>query len=146
MHDGTDLLMEGFAYIDSRGGPVVIAEAEFALGNGVNMTVRAGGGAVTSSPSDPPFAAYEVMLDHDPARFWRRFTDDDQLLYSNVPKMLVAHHAIRRGGVRSLSTSTSFAQPGKRSPVTLPITTMEELAAVLSQITGHPVGREVLRW
>lgn len=147
MHDGTDRIAEVFEHLDSAGGPVVVAEAILSLGNGTEMTVRAGGLGDLSSPARPPFSSYEVFLDHDPARFWRRYTDDDQLLYRHVPRMLVTHHVVRHGGIVGVEYSSSFIPAARSHPsVRLPITTVSELAGVLSDLIGRPVDAAALRW
>lgn len=89
-----------FQYLDLAGGERRTAVAHLALLNNQNMTLSAGGSGVQSSPARPPFQAYEVILDHDPPRFWRRFTEDE-LLYAKVPKLLISHHIIRHGGLDS---------------------------------------------
>ena len=147
MTDDAARLETVFAYIDEHGGPVVTARAELGLGNGQSMTISAGGGTITSAPPAAPYTHYEVVLDHEPARFWRRFSDDDRLLYANVPRLLVAHHALRHGGVVWAETSTEFVHPSQRKPrIAFPIKTVDELASVLSTLTGTHVDANVLRW
>lgn len=147
MTDDVARLLTAFQYIDEQGGPVVVARAELMLGNGEAMTISAGGGLVTASPPAAPFTHYEVILDHEPARFWRRFTDDDRLLYSNVPQLLVSHHVIRHGGLISMSTEAQMIDLAPARPkVRLPIRTIDELAAALSDITGMQVSKDALIW
>ena len=142
-----DLIDDVFGYIDRRGGPLVVAEVELGLANGNVMTVRAGGGAVTCSPLDPPFTHYEVWIDHDPPRFWQRFGEDTGLTYSRVPRLLIIHQITRSGGVATMLPQTHFVAPAvHRTPVRLPITTLEELVDVLGSITGRPVDANVLKW
>ena len=135
-----------FGYIDRRGGPLMVAEVELGLASGQHMTVRAGGGVVTSSPLDPPFTHYEVWLDHDAPRFWRKYSDAEQLVFAGVPRLLVMHHITRSGGIVSAVTMTSFTPPVQRTAVKLPITTMDELTKVLSDLAGRPVSANVLKW
>lgn len=136
-----------FDYIDVEGGPLVAAEAELGLGNGQNMTIRAGGGATQASPPLAPFTHYEVILDHDPPRFWHQFAGDkDRLVYALVPRLLIAHHTVRHGGVKTMTTSRQLLPPKvQRTLIRLPITTMEELAVVLSDIAGRTVTPDALR-
>jgi hypothetical protein len=140
--DELDPIVAAFDYIDVVGGPLVTAEVELGLGNGQSMSIKAGGGASTSSPPGPPFSHYEVILDHDPPRFWHRYSED-QLVYSQVPRLHIAHHAIRRGGV--VYTVASSKEVIYRTPIRLPITTMEELAQVLAEIAGREVSPDALR-
>ena len=144
MTDDIEDLLRAFDHIDAQAGPLTIARVEITLGNRETMSIAAGGGLVTASPPAAPFTHYEVILDHDPARFWRRFTDGDQLLYSNVPQLLVSHHVIRHGGVHQMECTTSFAAPQPR--VKLPIRTIDELAQALTDITGVQVSKDVLTW
>jgi len=141
-------IVEAFEYIDVEGGPLVSAEAELFLGNGQCMAIRAGGGIGTSLPACAPFTHYEVILDHDPPRFWIRFTEDgDRLVYEKVPRLHIAHHAVRHGGVVSMTMSRQrLPQQVHSVNVRLPITTLEELAALLTTITGQSVTADTLRW
>lgn len=95
--------MSVFAWLDEHGGGPVTAEVELRLGNGALMTVLAGGPGVRSSPPGPPFSTYEVLVDHEPPRFWNRYTDDVGMLFAFVPRLLVAHHVIRHGGIDEAS-------------------------------------------
>lgn len=139
-------IVEAFDYIDAEGSPAVSAEAELYLGNGQCMTIRAGGALASSAPIVAPFTHYEVILDHEPARFWKRFSEDgDQLLYERVPRLHVAHHAVRHGGVvSSVMERHSVGLRVHSTPVQLPITTLEELAELLSSITGRWVTTDAL--
>ena len=102
--DGKDLKTM-FSFLDAKGGGNVTASAEIVLRNGQIMTIRAGGPGTHSRPSSPPFEAYEVLLDHDPPRFWRRYNAVGSCLYDQVPGMLVTHHVIRRGGIEQMELS-----------------------------------------
>lgn len=147
MTDDITRLLSAFEFIDEQGGPLVVAHVELNLGNGESMTISAGGGLVTASPPAAPFTHYEVVLDHEPARFWRRFTDDDRLLYSNVPQLLIAHHIIRHGGLITMTCSAAMVSLKPSKPkVAYPIRTVEELAQALSNITGMQVDKNVLTW
>jgi hypothetical protein len=140
-------IVEAFDYIDAEGSPAVSAEAELYLGNGQSMTIRAGGALPSSAPVVAPFTHYEVILDHDPPRFWKRFSEEgDLLVYDCVPRLHIAHHAVRHGGVVSLSMERQvLARKVHETPVQLPITTMEQLAELLSRITGRSVTTDALK-
>ena len=87
-------------WVDRSGTDQLTAEAMLQLGNGSLMSVRAGGMAVhAQSGSVHHFDSYEVDLDHEPARFWSRYGSDGSIVYAYVPRLLVLHHATRRGGV-----------------------------------------------
>lgn len=91
-----------FSKIDDLSRIGLTISAHLLLGNGNQMTVRAGGAGVHSQPGCAPFSAYEVLLDHEPPRFWRRFGDTVGIIYADVPPLLVAHYIIRRGGIQHL--------------------------------------------
>jgi hypothetical protein len=130
----TPTLEQVFSHIDSRGSPNAVAGAELSLRNGQSMTVQAGG----SQAEEPPFAAYTVMLDHDPPRFWRRFGDDDQLTYLQVPRLLVTHHVIRHGGAQDILLV--FAPKS----VLAPLRTIEEVRVMLGEFLGRSISPGVL--
>lgn len=93
-----------FTYLDAEGVSGRTASAELVLGNSEIMTVRAGGPGVHSGPFCSPFTDYEVLLDHEPARFWTQYTDAVGMVYAHVPRLLLAHHVIRHGGISQMST------------------------------------------
>src|SRR5580765_6959433 len=90
---------ELFAYLDLKGARWTLAEAEIELGSGESLTVRAGGGLVTSQPTGPPFVNYEVMAEAEPPKYWVPYSDLDGLVYAHVPRLLVTHLITRRGGI-----------------------------------------------
>lgn len=92
-------ILRAFAWINENGVNGAAATVEFGLGNGGGITFGAGGSGRTSSPSHPPFATYEVMLDGESPRFWRRYTDEIGIQFANVPPLLISHYVIRNGGV-----------------------------------------------
>ena len=102
-----------FAYLDAEGVGGKTASAELVLGSGDIVTIRAGGPGVHSGPSSSPFEDYEVLLDHEPCRFWARFTDQVGMVYAHVPALLVAHHVLRHGGVAQMVCSTTL----RRAPL-----------------------------
>ena len=99
-------LNEMFEYLDTQGVDGQSASAEVQLPGGRALTVRAGGPGVHSWPVLPPFTAYEVLLDHDPPRFWRKYADEGSL-YATVPRLLLAHHITRTGGVVRLACKST---------------------------------------
>lgn len=106
-------LLRAFAHLDLRAEEHVEAQAELELATGQCLTICAGGPAAQAGPAGGPFNDYEVVVDHDPPRFWRRYADSNQLIYSHVPKMLIAHHVIRSGGAKSLSAGIRRMPPDK---------------------------------
>ena len=102
-HDGLRpevQLLRDFAWIDLHGVGGRTAEVEYRLGTGQLMSMAAGGSGVNSSPARPPFAAYEVLFSEDPPRFWRRYTDEAEMVYACVPRMLLTHYVVRSGGIQ----------------------------------------------
>lgn len=94
-----------FAHLDLYGSRRRTAEATIRLNNTECLTVRAGGGGVGSAPAGTtgPYTAYEVLLDHEPPRFWRAYSSQQYgVLYRGVPRLLVAHHIVRRGGIATI--------------------------------------------
>lgn len=102
-------LSDVFAYLDFHGTQRRTAEVFLELDNAEHLTVRAGGAGVHSQPAGGPgpYACYEVLLDHEPARFWTKYGHEDGgTLYAAVPRLLVAHHIVRRGGIERASAET----------------------------------------
>lgn len=92
-------------WVDRSGTDQLTAEAMLVLNNGALMSVRAGGMAVhAQAGSVHHFDSYEVDLDHEPARFWRKYSEDGSIVYAYVPRLLVLHHVTRRGGVAHAET------------------------------------------
>ena len=92
-----------FNYLDTEGVEGKTASAEIVLNNGEIMTIRAGGSGTHSWPASPPYESYEVLMDHPPERFWKRYTDSAGMTYAQVPRLLVAHHITRHGGIAQIS-------------------------------------------
>jgi hypothetical protein len=95
-----------FAYLDLYGSPRRTAEAAIELNTGESMTVRAGGAGVRACPAGVcgPYTAYEVMLDHEPPRFWTRYgSDPNGIVFAQVPGLLITHYITRRGGISRIS-------------------------------------------
>lgn len=90
-----------FEFMDHSGIGGRTAEAHLVLGNGHQITVRAGGG-VHSSAGVNGHATYEVLMTDDAPRFWRRYTDTAGVVYAYVPRLLVTHYVTRSGGVRDI--------------------------------------------
>ncbi|HEY5787526.1 MAG TPA: hypothetical protein VIT65_22400 [Microlunatus sp.] len=130
----TPTIEQVFAHIDAYGDIGSAAGAELSLNNGQHMTVQAGGDLVEASP----FAAYTVFLDHDPPRFWKRFGNDDPLIYLHVPRLLVTHHIIRHGGAHQIMLIR------ETPPTPAPLSTIEEVRQVLEQFLGRPIQPGVL--
>jgi hypothetical protein len=97
--NGSARLQQVFDFIDGAGINGGTGEAMIRLRNMDLLTIRAGGPGVHSWPAEPTFQQYEVLLDHEPPRFWNRYTDANGMLFSRVPKLLVTHHVTRHGGI-----------------------------------------------
>lgn len=135
-------LLRLFEHLDQHGIDGAIAEVELQLRNGQHMTVGAGGPGKHYAPALPPFASYEVILDHDAPRFWNRFTDDVGLVFANVPRLLIAHHITRSGGV--LEASRTVRRPRATTPdqmvmVSVPGRLMAKVQRILRDIEGVEV-------
>lgn len=124
-----------FAHLDIRGRGGLTAVASLDLNNGEVMTVRAGGPGIHSAPRFGPFESFEVLLDHEPARFWTRYSDDIGVLYAEVPRLCVAHHIIRHGGIREMSLETARRTEMEALTVELVLPPYLE-GAVLSALAG----------
>ena len=99
-----------FTYLDQNGSETATAAVEVVLANRLIMTVKAGGPGTHSRPAFAPFEAYEVLIDHDPPRFWSKFNfEDDWSVYREVPRLLVAHHITRHGGIAEMVVTTDHA-------------------------------------
>ena len=95
-----------FDFIDAKASPESIAEVEIRLGDGGMVTVRAGGPGKLHAPGRRPFTAYEVHIDHDVARFWSKYSQEEgTCVYAQVPRLLLAHHITRHGGIQNASTA-----------------------------------------
>lgn len=95
-----------FTYLDEQGSAQRTASAELVFGSGDIMTVRAGGPGVHSGPSCSPYEDYEVLMDHEPCHLWSRFTDEVGMVFAHVPALLIAHHAVRHGGIEQMFCQT----------------------------------------
>jgi hypothetical protein len=103
---GDSLMWSMFSYLDHEGTDGKTASAEIVLTNGEIMTIRAGGANTHCYPAFPPYESYEVLMDHAPERFWRRYTDSVGMLYADVPRLLVAHHITRHGGIEQITQNS----------------------------------------
>jgi len=102
-------LTDVFRYLDLHGSARCTAEVVIELDNTECLTVRAGGAGTLSLPAGGPgpYTCYEVLLDHEPARFWTKYGHEDSgVLYAAVPRLLVAHHVVRRGGIERVALET----------------------------------------
>lgn len=125
-----------FDYIDLHGVDGKTAEVSLELVSGDFMTVRAGGPGVRSGAS-APFGTYEVLVDHDPPRFWHRYTDSTGMVFAYVPRLLIAHHVSRHGaGIANMDaevvtrTETAVLNIRLAIPPALEGTVLATLAAV----------------
>lgn len=102
------VLLRVFAHLNAEGTEGRTAEAHLTLQSGDQITLRAGGPGIHSTPAAAPFTAYEVLSSSDTEpKFWRRYTDSVGVLYANVPAMLVTHFVHRSGGVTDYLLETS---------------------------------------
>lgn len=132
-------LLRLFEHLDQHGIDGAIAAVDMVLANGQQMCVSAGGPGVHCAPDFPPFHAYEVIFDQDPPHFWTRYTDQTGLVYAHVPRLLIAHHITRAGGVREASRTVRRAKQGKTDRMLLLSVTGASLARterMLRQIEG----------
>lgn len=93
-----------YSYLDETGTKEQAAQVHVQMGNHQCITVAAGGSGKHSWPAFSPYQCYEVILDHEPARFWNKYTDSAGLVYSCVPRLLVTHHIVRHGGAVNIVT------------------------------------------
>lgn len=95
-------LMRMFVHLDTYASGEDTAVANATLSGARMLTVRAGGSAA-AGPSGGPFTTFEVLMDHDPPRFWTRYERESQgCRFSFVPRLLVSHYVISTGGIRHL--------------------------------------------
>ena len=126
----SDKMRSMFDFLDAKGARNATASAEIVLANGQIMTVRAGGPGVHSVPADPPFIAYEVLLDHDPPPFWSKYGITGSM-YDEVPRLLVTHHITRHGGITQLACSDTA--PKRTVRVDMSLTVDEDCARAVRQ-------------
>lgn len=100
-----------FDYIDLEGTDGRTAEVSMMLVSGDLMTVRAGGHGIHSLPACAPFETYEVLIDHEAPRFWRKYTDAAGILFAHVPRLLIAHHITRQGGIEWMDAEAVVRKP-----------------------------------
>lgn len=93
--DSQELITAVFAFLE-KGSDTVMTEAELRLANEDYMTLQCGGPGNIARPAT---GSYDVLIDHDPPRFWKRYGDRDALVYSAVPSLLIRHHVTRHGGI-----------------------------------------------
>lgn len=114
-----------YDYLDSVGTSKQAAQVHVQMGNHQCITVSAGGSGLRSWPAFSPFASYEIILDHEPARFWTRYTDSARMVYACVPRLLVTHHIIRHGGVYQLITEPCSVRPRSTMEMRIEVPTEE---------------------
>jgi hypothetical protein len=107
--DAGSELTDVFSYLDLYGSIRCTAEVVIELANTECLTIRAGGAGTHSLPAGAsgPYTCYEVLLDHEPARFWTKYGHEDSgVLYAEVPRLLITHHIVRRGGIGRMALET----------------------------------------
>ena len=136
-------IAEVFNFIDSQGVGGLTAEVALRLTSGAYLTVRGGGPGVLSSPSAGPFTDYEVMVDHDPPRFWSRYSQDELgSLFAHVPALLIAHHITRHGrGIEAADPALTRREVTATLDLhlTLPAGMRESVLAAVSALSGVSV-------
>ena len=127
-----------FAHLDTFGVEGITATAELELHNGDILTVKAGGPGIRAWPSAAPFETFEVLLDHEPARFWSKYTDSAGVLYAYVPKLLLAHHILRRGGIKEmlLDCQVRKAVSAMSIQITLPLGAETSVLQAIAALDG----------
>jgi hypothetical protein len=108
-----EVLHQTFDWFDEVARDGKTAQAHMMLRKGQALSISAGGPGIHSWPASPPYEGYEVILDHDPPRFWTRYTDAGGVVYANVPKLLITHHVVRHGGLRWIEHETCIRTPLK---------------------------------
>ena len=108
-----------YDYLDSAGTEKRAAQVHVEMGNHQCLTVSAGGSGLRSGPAFAPYSSYEVILDHEPARFWTKYTDSAGMVYAHVPKLLLTHHITRHGGIDSIICE--LARPKARATMEMRI-------------------------
>lgn len=131
-------LLRMFAWMDAEGVQGRTAVVELELHNQDIMTLRAGGPGINSRSSGVSYETYEVLLDHDPARFWQRYTDSAGVLYAHVPRLLLYHHITRRGGVEKQARRTETREAVNELTVRLavPKERETEVLTTIASLTG----------
>ena len=111
------------------------------LGNTEQLTVRCGGPGTHSWPAAPPFESYEVLTAGDPPRFWQRYGDRGGVVFARVPRLLVAHHITRSGGIVDIDLQSTQKVVRKTLTVRLAVEQgiAEKVEAALSAIAGVDV-------
>ena len=96
-------LMRMFVHLDTYANGSDTAVATASLSGARLLTVRAGGPGTLSGPLGGPFTHFEVLMDHEPPRFWTRYGHDvEGVLFACVPRLLISHYVISTGGIRHL--------------------------------------------
>lgn len=102
------VLLRAFAYLNSEGVAGRTAEVHLSLQSGDQISIRAGGPGIHSTPAIAPFTAFEVLSSSDTEpKFWRRYTDSAGVLFANVPALLITHFVHRSGGIIDYVLETS---------------------------------------
>lgn len=130
-----------FEHLDAAGVAGRTAEAHLMLGNSEQLTVRCGGPGVHSWPSVPPFESYEVLTAGEPPRFWRKYGDTAGVVFARVPRLLVAHHVTRSGGIVDLDLQSAQQVAKRTLTVRMAVEKgiAEKVEAALSAIAGVDV-------
>lgn len=127
-------------WIDIQGVNGKTASAHLVLGNQDQVTVKAGGPGVLSGPASP-FQTYEVLTCGEPPRFWRKYGDSAGVTYARVPRLLIAHHVARSGGIRDVLAETVVREEQQMLRVKMMVNParMKDLGAALSEMVGVTV-------
>jgi hypothetical protein len=136
--DRATQIEKAFDFIDHAGRGGGTGEVLVGLGNTEWLTIRAGGPGIHSWPAEPRFQQYEVLLDHDPPRFWTKYSDNGTTLYAKVPKLLLTHHITRHGGIQVMECERTMRKKLKLFRVEMLLPETEKVAALtaLSGVTG----------
>lgn len=137
------LLLRMLRFLQVKASDRTVAEVEALLANGHLICVRAGGISMVADPAGGDASTYEVLLDHDPPRFWIPYGNGRQSLFTRVPRLLLCHLIIRSGGIASIGYTVRPApEPLQvRMTLTVPAERRSAVEGVLRGFTGVQISQ-----
>lgn len=135
-------ISEALDWLDENGTEGKTATAHLVLGNEDQITINAGGPGIHARPAVGPFESYEVLTSGEPPRFWHKYGDTGGVVFARVPRLLIAHHVARSGGI----TDMTFEASRREEQQLLNLKMMVKPGAVrdLRRVLGAMVGVQLI--
>ena len=136
--DRSVLVLRLFAFLQLKASGRIMAEVEVTLATGQSLMVRAGGFGTCAGPVGGDLTTFEVLMDHEPPKFWSKYGDPRAIRFVHVPKLLLTHHITRSGGIKDI-TYISRSRP-EPATLTMQVSAPAERRKVLETLLGSISG------